>query len=173
MTIAQNPFNSIFRKAREVRVYLPDFFEYGVIVHDPNVVHAEVFASAQRVSDNKAKALEERGIVGRELKRLFGHVFLPMENEPLTGFKTGAADPTDFVYTDAGGVTRIAIFYQPGFGAGGSQVPGQRAPTAPAARIKIENVWYEVVERIEMLNGVLSNYEYHVARLPLDEQLST
>lgn len=172
MTIAQNPFNSVFRKERECRVYLPDGFEYGVVVHDPTVIKANHFFSAQRLPPDKSKALEERGIVAKEFKRLYGHVFLPMENEPLIGFKS-TAEPTDFFYTDKDGVTRIASFYQPGFGEVVVDGTNQRSPTCPAARVKIDDVWFEVVERIAMLNGVLSNFEYHVARLPLDEQLQS
>ncbi|QAX92332.1 putative head-completion protein [Pantoea phage vB_PagM_LIET2] len=172
MTIAQTPFNSVFRKEREVRVFMPDAFEYGVIKHDPTVISANLFFSVQRLPDDKAKALEARGIVGRELKRLYGHVFMPMENEALVGFKPGPAEPTDFVFMDHQNQPRIALFYRPDFGAAPAATPGQRSPTCPAARVKIDGVWFEVVNRIEMLNGVLSNYEYHVARLPLDEQLS-
>lgn len=172
MTIAQQPFNNIFRQPYQVLAYRPDAFQTGVIIHQPPV-STVVNVSVQRLGPDATKALEARGIVKRELKRLFGHVFLPMENEAIISAATGAPEPTDFTF-DEDAVTKIAHFYRPEIdGALAGLPPGQRAPTCPAARINIRGVWYEVVNRIEMLNGVLSNFEFHVARLPLDEQLST
>lgn len=170
MTIAQQPFNSVFRKERQVIVYGPDTFDQGVWVHDPAPSRTTVFVSVQSVGDNKSKELAERGIVGRDLRRLYGHQFLPMENEPVVGKLTNqAAEATDLTGTEAG-KPFVFDFYNPSKHGDMALPGGQKTPKCQAARISIDGVWYEVVQRIEMLNGVLSNYEFYVARLPVNEQ---
>lgn len=169
MTIAQQPFNSVFRRERPVMVFGPDRFDQGVWLHDTAPIITSSMVSVQRVGDNKAKELAERGIVGREMKRLYGCQFLPMENEPVVGKLYTAAEATDLT-ADGDKGPFVIDFFNPDKHSSAVLPAGQKTPKSPAARVKIDGVWFEVIQRIEMLNGVLSNYEYYVARLPVNDQ---